>query len=159
MENYRFVPMLLIFLSPLLFILSGCEWRPDAPGEVIHVKTSDFLTPKPTPVVAPPKPAEPKPQISVVKKRTADCDCGPNCPCNPCTCKADDKAIPIPDNANMPKPVQKLPDYPTWKPPVAKVQPLTAEQRAGLQQDWCSDGSCGTGYSEPRRGIFGRWRR
>ena len=62
MNEYRFLVPLLIFLSPLLYILSGCQWKPDAPGNVIHVKTSDFITPKVTPVAAPvveTKPAEP----------------------------------------------------------------------------------------------------
>ncbi len=53
MQDYRFVIPLLIFLSPLLYILSGCQWKPDAHGNVIHVKTSDFLTPKVKPVVTP----------------------------------------------------------------------------------------------------------
>lgn len=61
MSEYRFLVPLLIFLSPLLYILSGCQWKPDAPGNVIHVKTSDFLTPKVKPVAAPvvEQPAEP----------------------------------------------------------------------------------------------------
>ncbi len=53
MKAFGWIIAFAIFTSPLLFILSGCQWTPDAPGNVIHVKTSDFLTPRVKPVVAP----------------------------------------------------------------------------------------------------------
>lgn len=74
MNEYRFLVPLLIFLSPLLYILSGCQWKPDAPGNVIHVKTSDFLTPKVKPVTYDPlrvptedDPYAPLPRVTLPK--------------------------------------------------------------------------------------------
>jgi hypothetical protein len=61
MKTIGWLILFAVYTSPLTFILSGCQWKPDAPGNVIHVKTSDFLTPKVKPVAAPvvEQPAEP----------------------------------------------------------------------------------------------------
>lgn len=141
MKTFGWLILFAIYTSPLTFILSGCQWKPDAPGTVNHVKTSDWLTPKVTPVVAPAK----SPLCKCTNCDCKDCDCGtieqrPNTP-----------VAPVPDG----NPDKYAP--PKFPPVTRTPAPLTAEQRAELN---CADGSCSVeSYeSQPRRGLFRRWR-
>lgn len=131
MSEYRFLVPLLIFLSPLLYILSGCQWKPDAPGNVIHVKTSDFLTPKVKPVAAP-----------VVETKPAE-------PAKPVT--YDPLRVPTEDDPYAPPARVTLP--PSNPPPVNTELLSNGEE-------FCTDGSCsvqGSGNSGGFR-LFPRLR-
>lgn len=123
MEPRRYIIPLLIFCSPVLYCMAGCG-RLDTSGEVRHVKTSDFLTPKIKPVSAP---VETKPPATY-----------------------DPLRVPTEDDPYAPPARVTLP--PSNPPPVNTELLSNGEV--------CTDGSCAVqGGSEPRRGLFGRWRR
>lgn len=150
MKTIGWLILFAVYTSPLTFILSGCQWKPDAPGNVVHVKTSDFLTPKV-------KPANVK--INPLEKRSPLCDCGDKCTCNdsptlPCLCNVVDEQpatpvtydpfrVPAEDDPYAPPPRVVLPKS---NPPLTN-----AEQ---LQQGDCANGMCSVqgGDSGERRG-------
>lgn len=121
MKTFGWLILFAIYTSPLAFILSGCQWKPDAPGNVVHVKTSDFLTPKVKPVSLP------------VAVKSPDCRCE-NCECVDCQCKFTPVAVPDP---YAPPPRTTLP---------RSNPPLTNSEL--LSEGSCANGQCSQGGGE-----------
>lgn len=144
----RLLALWLYFASPVLFCASGCQWRPNAPSApgVQHVKTSDFVRPV---VVAP----APPPKVNPLPNRSPLCECK-SCVCENCLCGTipqDPRAVPVPDKSLPPgfTPTKNK----AFVEPVPP-KPLTEQQKALLRPTYQSNES----YSEPRRGLFRRWR-
>jgi len=138
MNDYRFVPVLLIFLSPLLYILSGCG-RLDAPKPQASAEPQWVITKVGNP-----------PVVAPVAVKSPECRCE-NCDCVDCQCKFvpvtyDPNRVPTEDDPYV-KPSRVT--LPKSNPPLTNAEEL------------CTDGSCAVqgGSGGERRGLFGRWRR